>query len=912
MPNSYTDHVGVNGQDEYLIGFSYLEESYLRVSIDDVPFGGFTVTPDGLSVDLSGAGITGGEDIRVFRQTDYADDERLTIWSQGAYITQQDMDNMQLQLLHRIQELTELPSESSAVQGLPAGGTTGQALVKLSNADYDVGWDTISGGGGAVDSVFGRTGVVVAVSGDYNSTLITNASGVTGATVTDALNTLDGQSGVSAWGPVGLERTGVVNPAASDYDASQIDNDSAVAGATVADALDTLNAGKASGDVNGPASSFATEIVRFDDTSGKNLRTWAPGNAVQISNARELTGLVSAAIDSGDPDVAPLDLQGQVKIYAGSTLPGVTVTSPANGDLYIYDDGSTSKGLYQYNGNTTTWDLLAAGVSGTGTDNNIVKWDGTSSVQDSGVSISDENVISQNLTNSADVARESLSIDFLDTVDNATSRNVKLWVGSEDPDSFFNPPGGTLDSCGDLYIRVDKTNSGNANVSEIFINQRTDEWKQLLSKKINGTHSWGYIANSSRDNTTQPDSDEVLEIESTGTNGAAIEIYVGSREPIGQSFGNAGDIYFSKRGAGNYAGIYVKNKNGDWVPTLTKDENENNDPGDNAGKKWRMSNYNGSDNPDSDPMLLLESTGTNGAFSNIHVGDRDPNGAVSATAGSLYVRVDDASSQLYINTTAGTGTTWTAIGATTDFSVDADTDVVLSMESTTTNPADVDFYVGSRDPNGNVSANEGDMYFQGTTSNGGPAQWMNSDGSSEWVRMLHTGNPQGARGYCNIRSGSSAADMGTGGTPTLPTDAVEWTPGTLNASSNFSVDESSLGSGTFDRITWNGGRTATFFCSVKTGLKEDNVVTLGFAAISKTLAIGYVNGSIQAQLSGYLQTYPEQNVRVTGAFSGFIEMADGDYFELGITVTTAGTSSGVGYFANGCVVTLIEVVSDED
>lgn len=47
------------------------------------------------------------------------------------------------------------------------------------------------GGGGAVDSVFGRTGVVIAVAGDYSASEITNDSAVTGAFVTDALNTLD-------------------------------------------------------------------------------------------------------------------------------------------------------------------------------------------------------------------------------------------------------------------------------------------------------------------------------------------------------------------------------------------------------------------------------------------------------------------------------------------------------------------------------------------------------------------------------------------------------------------------------------------------------------------------------------------------------------------------------------------------
>lgn len=43
----------------------------------------------------------------------------------------------------------------------------------------------------AVDSVFGRTGVVVAQSGDYSSTLIGNLSNLSGTTVTDALNTVN-------------------------------------------------------------------------------------------------------------------------------------------------------------------------------------------------------------------------------------------------------------------------------------------------------------------------------------------------------------------------------------------------------------------------------------------------------------------------------------------------------------------------------------------------------------------------------------------------------------------------------------------------------------------------------------------------------------------------------------------------
>lgn len=94
------------------------------------------------------------------------------------------------------------------------------------------------GGGGAVDSVFGRVGVVVAQSGDYDASEVANDSSVAGASVKDALNTLlaSGGSVASVFG-----RSGVVVAVSGDYDASEVNNDSAVTGASVAAALNTLN-----------------------------------------------------------------------------------------------------------------------------------------------------------------------------------------------------------------------------------------------------------------------------------------------------------------------------------------------------------------------------------------------------------------------------------------------------------------------------------------------------------------------------------------------------------------------------------------------------------------------------------------------------------------------------------------------
>lgn len=51
------------------------------------------------------------------------------------------------------------------------------------------------GGGGAVDSVFGRTGTVIATSGDYNAGQITNtpSGNIAATTLQAAVNELDSE-----------------------------------------------------------------------------------------------------------------------------------------------------------------------------------------------------------------------------------------------------------------------------------------------------------------------------------------------------------------------------------------------------------------------------------------------------------------------------------------------------------------------------------------------------------------------------------------------------------------------------------------------------------------------------------------------------------------------------------------------
>jgi hypothetical protein len=62
--------------------------------------------------------------------------------------------------------------------GVAPGGTTGQVLAKASGTDYHTEWvnPETGGPGGAVSSVFGRTGAVTAQSGDYTADQVTESA----------------------------------------------------------------------------------------------------------------------------------------------------------------------------------------------------------------------------------------------------------------------------------------------------------------------------------------------------------------------------------------------------------------------------------------------------------------------------------------------------------------------------------------------------------------------------------------------------------------------------------------------------------------------------------------------------------------------------------------------------------------
>jgi hypothetical protein len=84
--------------------------------------------------------------------------------------------------------------------GVAAGGTTGQALVKLSGTNYDTGWTTISGGGGTWGSI---TGTLSSQTDLYNA--LEDKLNLTGGSMTgDIAFLVDGNGDDTAVGSFGL------------------------------------------------------------------------------------------------------------------------------------------------------------------------------------------------------------------------------------------------------------------------------------------------------------------------------------------------------------------------------------------------------------------------------------------------------------------------------------------------------------------------------------------------------------------------------------------------------------------------------------------------------------------------------------------------------------------------------------
>ena len=268
---------------------------------------------------------------------------------------------------------------------------TSAGVMKVYNGTS---WVAITLATGGVDSVFGRTGDVVAATSDYDASQIDNDSGVAGATVDLALDN------AAASGPVDsvFGRTGPVTAAPSDYDAGQIDYDNASSGLTATDVqaaideLDTTVDGFTSAQVKTGISSQILDSVDLG-TYDDGITVDHNGNLIGLNtfisaDVRRFTGFSNTT----DTTISPSE-----------DLDGVTYDL-VNEDLIGWDESSNE--IYIYNGFSTTVSttLSITGPQSVGVDasGNLVVFDGSDVTRYTGISDTVDTSFSFSFENSGD------------------------------------------------------------------------------------------------------------------------------------------------------------------------------------------------------------------------------------------------------------------------------------------------------------------------------------------------------------------------------------------------------------------------------------------------------------------------------------------------------------------------------
>jgi hypothetical protein len=168
-------------------------------------------------------------------------------------------------------------------------------------------------------------------------------------------------------------RIGAVIATASDYDASQIDNDSGVAGAFVSDALDTLDSGKAASGANSDITSLSGLTTALSIGQGGTNSTTALANGkVMASSGGKI---IESAVDISSV-VPPFSLLAFGNNSVASTIVtrymnpfGVNATASTSIVNVVSPFACTIKNMHVYhnnpagNGNNIVYTLFKNGVS---------------------------------------------------------------------------------------------------------------------------------------------------------------------------------------------------------------------------------------------------------------------------------------------------------------------------------------------------------------------------------------------------------------------------------------------------------------------------------------------------------------------------------------------------------------------
>lgn len=297
-----------------------------------------------------------------------------------------------------------------------------------------------------------------------------------------------------------------------------------------------------------------------NDNSGYIAFSSVQNYIQQISNNQPNTNPLIQFLQSGT--------NGGISDWYFSTVAPEGVITAEGGDICVVDAGTNSDIYLKRTdtGNTGWVDLLhgASGVKGpaTSTDNAIATWDGTTGLllQDSNSSLS------------STATSTILSVSNLTTT-GQSGYEIRNNLGTARYYVYYDQAASDV---------LETTNSGTSftgiydgtlqltSLSNVAIGSDNDQLLEFYNP--NATLRLDTAANGGRlffSNTTA-DTNEMIRLQKTGTNGGICEIYTTSRTPTGNITANGGDIAIRDSGADS--NLYLKRVDGGttgWNVALT-------------------------------------------------------------------------------------------------------------------------------------------------------------------------------------------------------------------------------------------------------------------------------------------------------------------------------------------------------
>jgi hypothetical protein len=358
---------------------------------------------------------------------------------------------------------------------------------------------------------------------------------------------------------------------------------------------------------------------------------------------------------------------GTSNFHVGTRNPEGFVTGNG-GALYIRDD-STNSNLYikRTDGGNTGWNEIGVGgdVDGPGssTDNRIALFSGVTGKllkDSSNITIANTNQITgatdvsvRTTSATHSIALETLAhTDTVPTVQMASSAaSVDFHVGTQ------NPEGAVTANPGSVYLRKNGTSSA------IYVLESTSAantpWHNLVSASSGVTGPVSSINNHivTYNGTTgkiiKQGEDTVIRAESA----------VGNPQLIIQSSVGSSDLALSANyltndsNLGSNLPLTIETFGSSDLTLRTANGNIDVDL-ETANTEFSIA---GTLHTDTNSIFAMGTSGANGGQTNIHVGNRNPEGNIVGNGGALYIRDDGANSDLYIKKSDGGNTGWADI-----------------------------------------------------------------------------------------------------------------------------------------------------------------------------------------------------------------------------------------------------------